>query len=959
MNSNAGPEFEMIDLSVTSASEQQVWVSAVSRLGAVHGVRREAREIQLDELKACTEHFRGKVEGAYRDRSFSQKAGALLRDLVFGVSGISALFNKTRGAAADRGRPLLVRLMAAPQSIASLPWELILDPEGGPHQHLTLAPDAHIVRLARIRTYPVRLTPLPKPLRMLLILSSPLGTVNSKGVNELIFDLYEEKRALLNELDSLISDGLLKVDVEDRPTIENLRRRVASRQKGYNLIHYIGHGLPGQLLLEDSSGMAAKTEAKNFNAVLRHCPELRLVFFAGCQTAQSSNVEDELWQDSLSLADLCVRDACQVVIGMQAVLPFPTERLFCRFFYQGLTSGRTIADSISLARAATYDDEQVGQGKLDWAVPCIFIGGESPGQLIDIKSPPVPIKSRQREELKLDLEEGEREFFSRHVQLRETIDFLAGRSRHRVLWVTGPAGVGKTRLVGRALDDVQEPIEFVLYVPLGRLLGSDDPVKNMCELVVELLSRRDNKLRTRDPAWSGNDWWERLIEEVVHLPIAIGIDDFDLIEDESASDMRNAIEKLIRRRTQARLILIAKSIRPDLVPAAEGRGAHVNLQPLGWDAVWRWIRRNRPVLTRFDQPALVKYFGDLGSQLENWDALADELERDGKAKLSQLVARIRPQMRAMPGIRTERPRKQEPTGVRVACAGPDIEGRQSEFASAMTMLAVKHEVAGRVAAGLFVDPSSPIASLLAIPSPFNDLGTSDTEGIKKWFEAAMEAKADIVLADFDASKQSKDQDDMLDEMVNSGVLVLAAGGNAKDPIYPAWNPNVLAIGPLDDSDQIASYAFWDPKHRKPDIFAPEHVRGTPLEAVVKTPSANGSSYAALHGVIAAVLVWATDRRQEAADVRQILESTAEPLSHSKRKRRHSPRRLNLPRALECIRRQLLKAALTGGPLQMQKLVAATGLAPNVTLRIIDEMVSKGELVQSRAGKMKIYEIAPP
>jgi hypothetical protein len=635
LNSHLGPEFETIDLSVTSASEKQIWVSTVSRLGAVHGVPRlVGHDTQLD-AQACTEDFRRNVAMACCDQLFALETGKLLCDLLFGVKEISALFNKTRGAAADRGRPLLLRLMAAPQSIASLPWELMLDPEGGPHQHLTLAPDAHIARLARIRTYPVRLTPIPPPLRMLLILSSPLGSVSGNGVHSLVFDLYEEKRALLNELDPLISRGVLEVDVEDRPTIENLRRCIARQQRGYNLIHYIGHGLPGHLLLEDSSGMAVKTKAENFNAVLRHCPDLRLVFFGGCQTAQSPDEVVQQWQGALSLADLCVRDACQVVVGMQAVLPFPTERLFCRFFYQGLTSGRTIADAITLARAAIYDDEHVGQGKLDWAVPCVFIGGESPGQLIDTKSPSVSIQRRQREELKLDLEEGDREFFSRHVQLRKTIDFLAGRSRHRVIWVTGPAGVGKTRLVDRALEDVQ--------VPLRRLLCAEDPVKNMCELVVELLSRRDNKLRTQEANWSGKDWWERLIEEVVYLPIAIVIDDFDLIEDESAADVRDAVGKLIQRRTQARLILIAKLMRNDLVPAGEGRGAQVTLQPLSWNEIWGWIRRNRPVLTRFDEPVLRKYFGDLGSQLETWNALADELERDSDAKLSQLVALVRPE----------------------------------------------------------------------------------------------------------------------------------------------------------------------------------------------------------------------------------------------------------------------------------------------------------------------------
>src|SRR5262249_15395342 len=158
-------------------------------------------------------------------------------------------------------------------------------------------------------------------------------------------------------------------------TIENLRRRIARRERGYHLIHYVGHGLPGKLLLENDSGTATETAAEDFNALLRACPDLRLVFFAGCQTAQAHHDPSRHWPGPLSLAALGVRDSCQTVVGMQARLPCPTERLFCRFFYQGLASGRTVADALTLARAATHDDPHVGRGMLDWAVPCAFLGG--------------------------------------------------------------------------------------------------------------------------------------------------------------------------------------------------------------------------------------------------------------------------------------------------------------------------------------------------------------------------------------------------------------------------------------------------------------------------------------------------------------------------------------------------------------------------------------------------------
>jgi uridylate kinase len=77
----------------------------------------------------------------------------------------------------------------------------------------------------------------------------------------------------------------------------------------------------------------------------------------------------------LSTTDHCVRDASPAVVGMQAVLPFATEKLFTRFFYQSLTAGRSIADSLRLARLAVEGDDQVGGNLLDWAVPCLVVGG--------------------------------------------------------------------------------------------------------------------------------------------------------------------------------------------------------------------------------------------------------------------------------------------------------------------------------------------------------------------------------------------------------------------------------------------------------------------------------------------------------------------------------------------------------------------------------------------------------
>src|SRR5262249_46593093 len=151
-------EFEIFDASITGTTPDEVWLGAISRLGAVHGVPRP-----LNKTVSVTDHvdrFRQSVRTGLRNPSFAGETEELLTQLLFGVPEIHALFQRTRGAAAESNKPLLLRVMPTPHSIAALPWELLLDPERGPHRYLNLAPDVHIVRLARVRTYLVRTAPI-------------------------------------------------------------------------------------------------------------------------------------------------------------------------------------------------------------------------------------------------------------------------------------------------------------------------------------------------------------------------------------------------------------------------------------------------------------------------------------------------------------------------------------------------------------------------------------------------------------------------------------------------------------------------------------------------------------------------------------------------------------------------------------------------------------------------------
>ena len=302
-------------------------------MGSVFAVRRPIPEWKLPNdvtgktIDTPSDWLTDTVRHARTDAAtHALDVGQVLTDLVFGVPDIVTLLQQSRGSARTTELSSSLRVLAAPQEVCAWPWELLLDPQR-PDQFLAMARDVHVVRSGRSRTYPLRQTPIEPPLNLLLVMSSPLR--EGPEDSEAPFDLYAEKRSLLSELRPLVDRGLLRVVVEDRPSVERLRSRMGMQRRGFHLFHYLGHANPDGLKLEQGNGRGRLLPSQEFALLLQQLPDLRLAVFAGCETARApaGAADDDPWPGPLSSADICVRDACPMVIGMQAVLPFRTERL--------------------------------------------------------------------------------------------------------------------------------------------------------------------------------------------------------------------------------------------------------------------------------------------------------------------------------------------------------------------------------------------------------------------------------------------------------------------------------------------------------------------------------------------------------------------------------------------------------------------------------------------------------
>lgn len=943
-------EFEPFDLSVLYAGDSAgIWLSASSRLGAVNAVpRRDASLYPLDALLDDTEWFRSAIREGSAVEDQGAEFGGLLRDLVFGDDEISSLFRHTRGAASAASRPVLVRLLAAPEPVAALPWELLRDPDD-PGTPLVFAPDAHFVRVARNRRYPLRVEPVEPPLHVLLVLSNPTQLQPSE--DDAPFDHYEEGRALLAELQDLIDRGVMLVDVEDRPSIEKLRRRIGARERGYHVIHYLGHARPDGLKLERRTGQPSWVASDKFNALLRTNPDLRLAFFAGCRTASlASQALNGEFESQLSIADRCVRDACQTVLGMQAVLPFRAEQVMTRSFYQALCTGATVARAVSLARAATRDDEALGPNLLNWAVPSL-VTGHLPGRIVtpptDARPPP---RRRRRAELKLDLTEPDREFFARFAQLRETLTVLCRLGPKRVVWITGPPSSGKSRLLARALDELDESIVAVLYVRSARLAQGEDAASELCVLVNELLEKAERATVERKPAWSSDEWWDRLVEELIDTPFVLAIDDVDQLDAPTAAALGTVVDRLVSRVSMARVALAGGDGTREGFLSADTQPlvSPVHVLTLDPRDVTQWVRRNRPALATalavLGEAERGAIYNRLGFKLHLWSSVAEEYDRQLVKDLPGAVenvmgvaAAVTPASGAVTDGAPVPPDSAGRGPIRVAIAGPFTTGRQREFADAIGALALQNGAGARVVPEGAPDAATAAAQLLPIASPFSPEGTASTSEILNWLRELIEVRPDIVLLDYGGTARGKAEERALRKLAEGGALLVAAAGNGGEPVYPAWHDFVLAVGGLDRAGRAAAYSRFFPEDGKPDLYALGTLDGSPLEGVPNLPkNSTGTSFAALNVVMAATCVWALDRSMTNDRVARTLQVTAAKVG----RRENAPMRVDIDAALNAARARLVMRALLGGPLAEQGVAAASGLNTETARALLDALVTR-------------------
>ncbi len=178
---------------------------------------------------------------------------------------------------------LCVRIAPEANELETIPWETLFDGE----QFIAAGTRTTLSRLPLDVPPQAAPPPVPLPLKMLALVSSPLDLPDDSRL-----EMEREQEILLEAINDPAGQGRLRADFEDEAKLEILE---SSLETPYQVFHFTGHGMApengGGLLLEDAQGGSRPTSvAEVLQSLQRGENSLRFVVLSGCQTARTINV---------------------------------------------------------------------------------------------------------------------------------------------------------------------------------------------------------------------------------------------------------------------------------------------------------------------------------------------------------------------------------------------------------------------------------------------------------------------------------------------------------------------------------------------------------------------------------------------------------------------------------------------------------------------------------------------
>lgn len=252
--------------------------------------------------------------------------------------------------------------------VASIPWELLLkDHASSP---LALTPDHVLVRSLRAAE-PVTLEDIPKPLRIMLVMSNPRGT----GALE----VARESAAITARWEGVPGTELVQV----APTLNAITSALA--RKPFHVLHYMGHGDfsqangEGSLVLEDAQGDRDPVDAATFAARIKG-RGLRLIFLNACKSGATSarNTPDPFG----GVAAALIAAGVPAVVANQFPISDAAAIEFSNQFYLAIVRGLPVDAAVSEGRRMLFRTMNA-----EWATPVLYMRSAT-GEIIRLRQSP-------------------------------------------------------------------------------------------------------------------------------------------------------------------------------------------------------------------------------------------------------------------------------------------------------------------------------------------------------------------------------------------------------------------------------------------------------------------------------------------------------------------------------------------------------------------------------------------
>ena len=308
----------------------------------------------LSEIYGGLRQRRGRSSPA----STIQDFGGKLFEAVF-AGDIEHLFRSSLDTSFREGKGLRIRLRLPEDSELHMrPWEFLFDTEG--REFLAVREHTPLVRYLPV-AQPIPPITVEGPLRVLVALSSPTDHPR--------LDIAREWEILCHALEPSISAGQLVLRrVPGHCTFDNLRDSL--RHFGAHIFHFVGHGIPGALVLEQESGKGLEMEATHLRSAFPSGALPRLIVLNACSGAITLDVPFS------GLAQGFLRQGVPAVVAMQASITDDAAMIFTRYFYRDLVEIGAVDASLTEARLRMQ-----GNGHpIEWGTPVLYMRALS-GQL--------------------------------------------------------------------------------------------------------------------------------------------------------------------------------------------------------------------------------------------------------------------------------------------------------------------------------------------------------------------------------------------------------------------------------------------------------------------------------------------------------------------------------------------------------------------------------------------------